>query len=66
MTKSKIRTISFLLLTLFVIVYGILVITTDYINALYSLLFVAIVAVWGFTTDILTKPNKEDDEHNNN
>lgn len=66
MSKSKIRTISFLFLTLFVIVYGILVITTDYINDLYSLLFVAIVAVWGFTTDILTKPNKEDDEHNNN
>lgn len=65
MTKSKMRTISFLLLTLFVIVYGILVITTDYINALYSLLFVTIVAVWGFTTDILTKPNKEDDEHRN-
>ncbi|HDL0591400.1 TPA: mobilization protein [Staphylococcus aureus] len=66
MAKAKMRTISFLLLTLFVIIYGILFLTTDYINDKYALLFVLVFALWGFLTDVLTKPNKRDDNNHGN
>ena len=63
MAKAKIRIISFLLLFIFVITYAVLSFTTDYINHKYSLLFVLVFALWGFLTDILTKPNKQDDNN---
>ncbi len=63
MEKSKIRNISYLLLTLFVIVFGIFVLTTNFITPLYSLLFVIIFAVWGFLTDILTRSENADKEN---
>ncbi len=66
MAKVKMRTISFLLLTLFVIIYGILFLTTDYINDKYALLFVLVFALWGLLTDVLTNPNKRDDNNHGN
>ncbi|OFM07452.1 mobilization protein [Staphylococcus sp. HMSC069D07] len=66
MAKAKIRIISFLLLFIFVITYAVFSFTTDYINHKYSLLFVLVFALWGILTDILTKPNKRDDNSGNN
>lgn len=66
MEKTKIRFISFLLLLIFVIIYAVLSLTTDYINHKYSLLFVLAFALWGFLTDVLTKTNKREDSNDNN